>query len=207
MNMTTKKKNTKKASVSVSPTEIATTTEAGAAEVLQMKPSADILDMKLTRSELIELILEEVESDLCSQLVKAQNELQTVNTEVIEYFKNMSDDDLINNCILPEIRKYLSSIKSKNRLHLQYNLHFQYNNCVNFGYTYLYAKVPEIYTEKQTELHKIIDDIRQKMQKLTSKAGKLEIMKQMLSSSEEGQKLLAQIQGFKKSASAKLLSV
>ena len=200
--MTTKKKmSTKKASVSVSSTEIVATTEAGKVEVLQMKPSADILDMKLTRSELIDLITEEVEADLRSQLRKAKKELDGVTDEIVAYFNNMSDDDLINNLIMPEIRKSLEGRRELSAGNLYYNR----DNSVSFGHVYMTAKVPQTFVDRQTELNKTINDLQQKMQKLSSKAGKLEIMKQMLATSEEGQKLLAQIQGFKRSASVKLL--
>lgn len=167
-------------------------------ETLQMKPSVDILEMKLTRSELIDLITEEVETDLKKKQAAIQKQSKELSKEITKHVEDLSDEEIINSFILPTLKKNLGKMRANSKRDGVYYLADR--KAISLGHFYAEITIPEEYLGKIKKLNKDLEEVNQKIYKLGSKSGKNEIMKQMLSASDEGKKLLSQIQNFKKGA-------
>jgi hypothetical protein len=178
----------------VMPTEVVVNAD-GTTETLSMKPSADILDMKLTRTELIELIVSEIETDLNSQFDVLGKELETVNKEIKGFIKNMTDDVFFD-AVLANIRETNKNWRRDTWL-----------DCTGeiTGNVRISLPGPKDLLAKRDELNRQCAALNDKIRKLHSKEGKNTIMKQMLSGSDAGQNLLEQIKGFNKGVTAKLM--
>jgi len=191
--------NTKKNKKSKNP--IDTSTEVvidsnGQIEVLSMKPSAELLDMKLTRTELIELITSEIEEDLHIQLNKCIKEYEEVDSKIHKYGKNMSDEAFF--------EEVFANIREQNK---DWKRHVGglYNGTLSANLS-LSIPIPEGLLTRLKELGFQCEELRAKLRKLQAKEGKSAIMKQMLGASEAGKNLLEQIKGFNKGVTANLLT-
>lgn len=161
-------------------------------QTIEKQDLKNMFETKLTRAEVLDLILEDMATELQSQIDKKQKEIDAVLP---------SDDD-----------EFLSLLPKKPKVKVERDWDNKNNLYVTFGFTLPKSRLPPDYVRRSSSLEKLrgeLNDLTERRKELLNNKVKFknELIRSQLDASAEGREILELLGKFKLSIQKKMLKV